>query len=204
MRGLCRRTRSGWDEDGGAGQRDPCRDSTRSGRSRTGNGVFRSRNEPELRPLPPCDVDQLVERQGGNHRGVANGLKVHVPAVLGAFEFDHHQVRVPVEARKVDASPSHARVANVVRFPAPDASGFDHAPPHFHALYGGQEAVIAIGNLSVLRGRLPARAHGLVVEWASLHRDDADGSLESSKEPGGASLAEMMRNRPRRGPSSRD
>ena len=48
----------------------------------------------------------------------------------------------------------------------------DHAPPHFHALYGGQEAVIAIDNLSVLRGRLPARAHGLVVEWASLHRDE--------------------------------
>lgn len=44
----------------------------------------------------------------------------------------------------------------------------DHAPPHFHATYQGEEAVVAIGSLAVLHGHLPARAHGLVVEWASL------------------------------------
>ena len=31
----------------------------------------------------------------------------------------------------------------------------DHAPPHFHALYSGDEAVIAIVDGAVLRGRLP-------------------------------------------------
>jgi hypothetical protein len=41
----------------------------------------------------------------------------------------------------------------------------DHGPPHFHAVYGGDEALIAIRDLSVLRGRLPPRAMGLVVEW---------------------------------------
>lgn len=48
----------------------------------------------------------------------------------------------------------------------------DHAPPHFHAEYGGNEAVYTIDTLELIRGSLPRRAHGLVVEWASLHRED--------------------------------
>ena len=43
----------------------------------------------------------------------------------------------------------------------------DHGPPHFHARYGSDQAVIAIDNLTVLQGRLPRRAHGLVIEWAA-------------------------------------
>ena len=43
----------------------------------------------------------------------------------------------------------------------------DHEPPHFHALYGGEEALVGIEGLAVLYGRLPPRAQGLVVEWAS-------------------------------------
>jgi hypothetical protein len=46
----------------------------------------------------------------------------------------------------------------------------DHNPPHFHALYNEYEALIAINDLSVLRGGLPSRALGLVMEWASLHK----------------------------------
>ena len=46
----------------------------------------------------------------------------------------------------------------------------DHAPPHFHAEYSGAEAVYTIETLEILRGQLPRRAHGMVVEWASLHR----------------------------------
>ena len=33
----------------------------------------------------------------------------------------------------------------------------DHNPPHFHARYGGMEAVIDIRTLAVISGRLPAR-----------------------------------------------
>ena len=40
----------------------------------------------------------------------------------------------------------------------------DHAPPHFHALYGDFEATISIDTLEVLRGRLPRRALSLVLE----------------------------------------
>lgn len=48
----------------------------------------------------------------------------------------------------------------------------DHAPPHFHAAYGEEEALIAIESLSILRGSLPRRAAALVVEWALFHRDE--------------------------------
>ena len=48
----------------------------------------------------------------------------------------------------------------------------DHEPPHFHALYSGQEALVEIDSLSVIRGRLPTRALRLVTEWASLHGDE--------------------------------
>ena len=48
----------------------------------------------------------------------------------------------------------------------------DHAPAHFHAKYGGYEALYEIETLRVYRGRLPQRAHNLVIEWADLHRDE--------------------------------
>ena len=46
----------------------------------------------------------------------------------------------------------------------------DHSPAHFHAEYSGDEAVIGIEEPSVLGGRLPPRARGLVIEWAQLRR----------------------------------
>ena len=46
----------------------------------------------------------------------------------------------------------------------------DHAPPHFHALYQGEQALISIEELRVIRGSLPRRALGLVLDWAEIHR----------------------------------
>ena len=40
----------------------------------------------------------------------------------------------------------------------------DHAPPHFHAFYGGESVVIDIQHLAVLTGNVPPRALGLVME----------------------------------------
>lgn len=48
----------------------------------------------------------------------------------------------------------------------------DHLPPHFHARYAGQKAKIEIDALAVIEGKLPARALGLVIEWAALHQDE--------------------------------
>ena len=46
----------------------------------------------------------------------------------------------------------------------------DHNPPHFHVKYNEYRALIAIVELKVLEGHLPARILGLVVEWAELHK----------------------------------
>jgi hypothetical protein len=48
----------------------------------------------------------------------------------------------------------------------------DHLPPHFHAEYGEHEAIYEIDTLDVTRGGLPRRAHALVLEWATLHRNE--------------------------------
>ena len=46
----------------------------------------------------------------------------------------------------------------------------DHAPPHFHVRYGEHEAVIGIADFACIKGSLPPRAMGLVIEWAVTHR----------------------------------
>ena len=57
----------------------------------------------------------------------------------------------------------------------------DHLPPHFHAVYGGDEAVIGIDSLGLLRGRLPVRALGLTVEWASSHQAELQDAWNRAK-----------------------
>ena len=61
----------------------------------------------------------------------------------------------------------------------------EHGVPHFHAKYSGQRASFAIEDLRRLEGSLPPRVMGLVLEWASLHREDlmADWKLAKDKKP---------------------
>ena len=47
----------------------------------------------------------------------------------------------------------------------------EHGRPHFHAVYGEYEVTVEI-ETSVVTGRFPHRALGLVLEWAALHRDE--------------------------------
>jgi hypothetical protein len=46
----------------------------------------------------------------------------------------------------------------------------DHQPPHFHARYGDDRAILAIDSVTVLAGGLSPRVLGLVTEWAITHR----------------------------------
>ncbi len=48
----------------------------------------------------------------------------------------------------------------------------DHHPPHFHAEYGSDAALVDIRNFSLFAGRLSPRVIGLVMEWAALHQDE--------------------------------
>ena len=61
----------------------------------------------------------------------------------------------------------------------------EHKPPHFHAIYGDEEVLVAIESLSVIAGKLRPRAIGLVMEWTSVHKDELleDWRLAESKLP---------------------
>ena len=61
----------------------------------------------------------------------------------------------------------------------------DHSPPHFHARYGWHHAVISMPGLTVLKGSLPPRALGLVMEGAAQHRGELweDWALARDKAP---------------------
>lgn len=81
------------------------------------------------------------------------------------------------------------------RWPLPTISQFygidicmyyrDHPPPHFHAYYGMQHAVIEIDTLAVREGKLTRRVIGMVLEWASEHRAElfADWDLAERRLP---------------------
>lgn len=45
----------------------------------------------------------------------------------------------------------------------------DHAPPHFHAKYSGDEGVIDIQTGKLIKGKLSDRTLKLIEEWRSLH-----------------------------------
>jgi hypothetical protein len=49
----------------------------------------------------------------------------------------------------------------------------DHAPPHFHAIYGDHEATVNIQTGEV-NGQLPKRALAHVQEWRLLHQTVAE------------------------------
>ena len=57
----------------------------------------------------------------------------------------------------------------------------DHPPPHFHAMYGEHTAKVDINTLAVFEGRLPARAMGLVIEWATLHQAELRDAFERAE-----------------------
>jgi phosphomannomutase len=57
----------------------------------------------------------------------------------------------------------------------------EHNPPHFHVRYGTDQAAIEIRTLRVLEGRIPPRAIGLVMEWASNHQEELLAAWEQAR-----------------------
>jgi hypothetical protein len=43
---------------------------------------------------------------------------------------------------------------------------------HFHAFYGDQELIVGINPPRILQGCAPARASGMVLEWAGEHQSE--------------------------------
>lgn len=48
----------------------------------------------------------------------------------------------------------------------------EHNPPHIHAIYGDNVALIDIKTLNVLEGYLPPKAFSLVIEWMTTHQNE--------------------------------
>ena len=57
----------------------------------------------------------------------------------------------------------------------------DHNPPHFHARYGSDEALICIAPIGVYSGKLPSRVTNLVMEWAALHHAELLANWEKAR-----------------------
>lgn len=48
----------------------------------------------------------------------------------------------------------------------------EHNPPHIHAIYNKNIAVIDIQTLEVIEGEIPKRALRLVKEWVFIHKKE--------------------------------
>jgi hypothetical protein len=48
----------------------------------------------------------------------------------------------------------------------------DHTPPHFHAILGNDEMLVAIRSLDVIRGSLPSARRRRVLAWAAEHQGE--------------------------------
>lgn len=48
----------------------------------------------------------------------------------------------------------------------------DHAPPHFHALYGEYELIVGISPITIIQGAAPSRVRSMVLEWTALHQQE--------------------------------
>ncbi|MFO0913639.1 MAG: DUF4160 domain-containing protein [Pirellulales bacterium] len=57
----------------------------------------------------------------------------------------------------------------------------DHAPPHFHAIYAGQDAAISIATGDLIEGTLPRRAQRMVREWALQHEAELGENWERAQ-----------------------
>lgn len=57
----------------------------------------------------------------------------------------------------------------------------DHYPQHFHVEYNKYTAEISIETLEIIAGNIPRRVYSLVLEWATLHREELLENWELTK-----------------------
>jgi hypothetical protein len=58
----------------------------------------------------------------------------------------------------------------------------DHAPPHFHAIYGENEAEIEISTGEIIVGDLERRARTMVKDWTVVHRDELEENWDLARQ----------------------
>lgn len=60
----------------------------------------------------------------------------------------------------------------------------EHSPPHFHAYYQDDKAVVNINTCELMDGKLPPKQMRLVLAWTEIHKEEllADWELASKGE----------------------
>ena len=58
----------------------------------------------------------------------------------------------------------------------------DHNPPHFHAEYNGDNALVDINNAKVIKGSLPSKQLKLILAWCVIHQEELMENWELAKE----------------------
>ena len=58
----------------------------------------------------------------------------------------------------------------------------EHNPPHFHAEYNGNKAIVDIIEARVIKGALPSRQLKLILAWCVIHQDELMQNWELSKD----------------------
>lgn len=96
------------------------------------------------------------------------------------MSFEHDASGVTVRARPYD--PCVPRLSELYGI-AICMYSVDHPPPHFHAFYSGDEAVIAIEDGAVIAGSIPTTALHLVREWLELHRPELTATWDRASRP---------------------
>lgn len=48
----------------------------------------------------------------------------------------------------------------------------EHRPPHFHAVYGGEEVIVSINEIEVMEGNIPAKQLKMLLGWAAFHQSE--------------------------------
>lgn len=57
----------------------------------------------------------------------------------------------------------------------------EHNPPHIHASYNENAAVIDFMTGEVIEGKLPKKALTMVQEWASIHKEELQRMWETQE-----------------------
>jgi hypothetical protein len=57
----------------------------------------------------------------------------------------------------------------------------DHAPPHFHARYSGEEATIVVATGELFAGRDPRPRLALVREWLDVQRAEVEANRDRAR-----------------------
>jgi hypothetical protein len=56
----------------------------------------------------------------------------------------------------------------------------DHMPPHIHAKYGDYEGIVGLNPIGQIKGNLPPRVLGLVIEWANMYSKELNNAWQAA------------------------